>query len=146
MFTKGKNTFKHLMVKNKPHKPGGWGNKFHFFPGTWIDLIFTNNASLVDKVYVAPPFCSTHLPISFDVKYKIFKQYTFKGTVRNNLDVDFQIMNNDMINVNLNSSVFNSTNIHEIYDNFLHSYNKILYRHIPQKVITVRHGVKPFTS
>ena len=89
-------------------------------PGT---CIFTNNASLVDKVYVASPFYSTHKPIGFDVKNRTFKQYAIKRTVRNYRDVDFQIINNDMNNVIWKSSVFNSTNVLEIYDNFLHIYN-----------------------
>ena len=103
MLTKGNNTFKQLMVKNNLKNLVDEATNFTSTPGTCIDLIFTNNASLVDKVYVASPFCSTHSPISFDIKYKTLKQYAFKRTVRNYHDVDFQIINNDMNNVSWNS-------------------------------------------
>ena len=142
MLTTGNNTFKLLMVKSNPKNLVEEATNFTSSPGTCIALIFTNNASLVDKVYVASPFCITHKPISFDVKYRTFKQYAFKRTVRNYRDVDFQIINN----VIWKSSVFNSTNIHEIHDNFFSHHNKILDTHIPRKVITVRHRDKLFTS
>ena len=118
MLSKVNNSFKQLMLKNNLINLVDEATNFTSTPGTCIDLIFTNNANLVDKVYVASPFCSTHSPVSFDVKYKTFKQYAFKRTVRNYHDVDFQIINNDMNNANWNSSVFNSNNTHEIYDIF----------------------------
>ena len=46
--------------------------------------------------------------------------------------------------MSIGTRVFNSTNIHEIYDNFLHTYNKILDGHIPRKVITFRPRDKLF--
>ena len=122
-----------------PQKPGGWGNKFHFFP--WNMHIY-QQCKLSRQSVCSISLLQHTLSISFDVKYRSFKQYAFKRTVRNYRDVDFQIINN----VIWKSSVFNSTNIHEIYDNFFSHHNKILDTHIPRKVIAVRHRDKLFTS
>lgn len=110
-----------------------------------IDLVFTNNPTIVDKVYVASPFCSTHSPVNFDVKYKTFKQYAYKRTVRNYNCTNFKDVECDLNTVDWDTGVFIREN-NEIYDNFSQIYNKILDKHIPTKVITIRPRDKPFMN
>ena len=73
MLIKGNNTFKQFKVKNNLINLVDEVTNFTSTPGTCIDLIFTNNPSLVEKVFIASSFCSTHLSISFDVKNRTFK-------------------------------------------------------------------------
>lgn len=119
MLSGGNNNFKQLMVQKNLLNMVNEPTNFTTFPGTCIDLVFINNPSIVDKVYVASPFCSTHSPVSFDVKYKTFKQYAYKRTVRNYNCTNFKDVECDLNTIDWDTEVFNTENINEIYDNFL---------------------------
>ena len=146
MLANGNNTFKQLMIRynllNLVNEP----TNFTSTPGTCIDLIFTNNDSIVDKVSVTTPICSTHSPVSFDITYNTFKQYAYKRTIRNYNYANYADISNDINITDWDSTVFNSENINEVYDNFLQTYNNIIDKHIPKKVITIRPRDKPFMN
>ena len=119
---------------------------FTYIPRICIDLVFTSNPSIVDNIYIASHFCGTHSPVCFDIKYKTFKQYAYKRTVRDYRNAGFEIINNGMDSIDWDSAAFNSTNINDTYNDFLHTVHQVLDRHIPEKVITVMPKDKLFMN
>lgn len=50
MLSSGNNNFKHLMAHKKLLNIVNELTNFSIVPGTYIDLVFTNNPNIVDKV------------------------------------------------------------------------------------------------
>lgn len=113
MLTSENNTFKQLMLQNNLLNLVDKPTNFTSIPRTCtcIDLVFKSNPSIVDNIYVASPFCSTRSPACFNIKYKTFKQYAYKRTVRDYSNAGFEIINNRIDSIDRDSAVFNSTNI-----------------------------------
>ena len=101
--------------------------------GTCIDLILTNNTSLIQNQYTTAPFCSSRSVISVEINFTVHKQYAYKRVVRNYENVNFHALNEELSQVDWNNTVFNSDNINEIYSNFISSLNNCIDNHIPKK-------------
>ncbi|XP_021351654.1 uncharacterized protein LOC110465005 [Mizuhopecten yessoensis] len=63
---------------------------------TSIDVVFTNNPSIVKNTHVDPAFCSDHSPIYMEVCYAIFKHKAYKKTVWMYNNTDYNIMNDEL--------------------------------------------------
>ena len=84
-------------------------------------LILTNNTSLIQNQYTTAPFCSSHNFISVEIKFTVHKQYAYKRVVRNYYNVNFHELNEELLQVDWNNTLFKSDNINEIYSNFVSS-------------------------
>ena len=119
---------------------------FTVHTGTCIDLILTNNSSLVSESFILPPFCSTHSVIGAELRLHSFKQFAYKRKIRDYKLANYDKANDDIKQINWEEDVFNGENIDDIYNSFLNKLNTCLDKHIPLKNITVRPKDKAFMN
>lgn len=105
------NVFKHMpqnfSLTIKCHNPTNYTTA----RGTCIDLIITNAVKRVESIDVLTLFCSTHCPVTLEIHFKTYKQRAYKRILTDYIHADYTSLNNDLLKVNWDRDVFNSTNM-----------------------------------
>ena len=108
-----------------------------------LDLLLTSNTDLIEDLYVDEPFSnSDHMSLNFNIKflaprvcYEPRKVYLYsKG--------DYESMNQEISLIQWNT-LFNGKTVNEKWSTFKETYNQLIDKHIPVKVIKQGQKMKP---
>lgn len=82
MLSDQSNIFKHMPQRLNLKYIINNATNFTTKVGTCIDLILTNNTSLIVDPNITEPLCSSHCVISVEIKFIVHKQYSYKRMIK----------------------------------------------------------------
>ena len=112
---------------------------------TLLDVVLTNNISIIQNTVVHPPICSDHSVVSFDVLYSIFKQKSYISEKYIFHEADFESMNTELASIDWNT-LSSTLSVDELNQYLLDCINDLNSRFVPVKKITIRPNDKPWMN
>lgn len=146
MLVDGNQVFKHMLQNFSLTNVITQPTNYTTTRGTCIDLIITNAVERIENIDVLTPFCSTHSPVTLEIHFKTYKQRAYRRILTDYAHADYTSLNSDLLQVNWDRDVFNSTNINDVYKNFTDIFTQHVNQHIPKKVVVIRPSDKPFMT